>query len=201
MKRREALKHIGIGTGLVMLSSPLLTMLHSCTAEKKTWSPRFLSVEEGKFLRRVVDIILPKTEDSPAATEVNVPEFIDTYWYEVLDEKEQQTQKNAIAKMVNKIKIDYDENLDNVTSEQYKEVLNKYLLDKGEKDPQRRDANPNNSDFVSDYEFLGGIKWMTINAYRGSQQVGENILYYDPIPAQYYCGDLQDLTGGKSNSL
>lgn len=200
MNRRKALRNIGLGTGFVVLSSPLLTMLQGCTAEKEIWTPNFLSVDEGKFLRNVVDIILPKSEDSPSATEVNVPEFIDTYWNEVLMDDEKAKQKKAIAKMVNSVKTDYNEDLDMVSEEDYKKVLDKYLLGKDEKDPQR-DENPNDSDFVSDYELLGGLKWMTINAYIGSEQVGENVLFYDPVPSQYYCGDLQELTGGRSNSL
>ena len=200
MNRREALKNIGIGTGFVILSPSLLTMLQSCTAEKEVWTPSFLSVEEGKFITRVVDIILPRTEGLPSATEVNVPQFIDSYWNEVLDEEIQKKQKNAISKMLTDLKSSYNDNLDNITEAQYKEMLDKYILSKGDIDPQR-DANPNNSDFVTDYEFLGGLKWMTINAYIGSEQIGENVLNYDPIPAQYYCGDLQELTGGLSNSL
>jgi len=42
---------------------------------------------------------------------------------------------------------------------------------------------------------------MTIYAYKHSEEVGENILAYDPIPTAYYCGDLQELTRGKSYSL
>jgi len=200
MNRREALKSIGIGTGFAILSTPILSMLHSCTAEKQNWTPEFLSVEEGKFVTRVVDIIIPKTEGLPSATEVNVPQFIDSYWKEVLDEEEQKKQKNAISKMLTDLNTKFNENLDDLTEAQYKEILDKYILSKGDIDPQR-DANPNNSDFVTDYEFLNGLKWMTINAYIGSEQIGENVLNYDPIPAQYYCGDLQELTGGRSNSL
>lgn len=200
MNRREALRTIGLGTGFVVLSSPLLSMLQGCTAEKETWTPNFLSEDEGKFLRHVVDIILPKTDGTPSATEVNVPEFIDTYWNEVLMEDEQQKQKKSIAKMVTAVKTEYNEDLDEVSEEQYKAVLDKYLLLKGDRDPQR-DENPNDSDFVSDYEFMGSLKWITINAYRGSEQVGEKILFYDPVPSQYYCGNLQELTGGRANSL
>ena len=200
MNRREALRNIGLGTGVVVLSSPLLTMLQSCTTEKEVWTPNFLSVDEGQFLTRVVDIILPKTEGGPSATEVNGPQFIDTYWNDVLMEEEQQKQKKAVAKMVADVKTTYNEDLEKVTDDQYKEVLDKYILNRSDVDPQR-DANPNDSDFVTDYEFLGGLKWMTINAYRGSQKIGEEVLNYDPIPAQYYCGDLQELTGGRANSL
>ncbi len=199
MNRREALRSIGLTTGFVVVSPSLLTLLQSCTTEKEHWQPTFLTTDEGIFLTRVVDIILPKTDGSPSATEVNVPEFIDKYMDQVLLEEEQAKQRKALSNLMTAIKKDYTENLDDISDEDYKKVLDKYLLNKGEKDPQR-DENPNNSD-ITDREFLGGIKYMTINAYRNSQQVGENVLIYDPVPAQYYCGDLQELTGGKSYSL
>jgi len=200
MNRREALRNIGLGTGFVMLSSPLLTMLQGCTEARETWIPQFLSVEEGQFLTRIVDIIIPKTEGLPSATEVNVPEFIDTYWNEVLLEDERKKQKQAISKMVESVKFENNKEIGEISDEAYKEVLDVYILNKGDIDPQR-DANPNNSDFITDYELLDGLKWMTINAYCASERVGENVLNYDPIPAQYYCGNLQELTGGRSNSL
>ena len=199
MNRREALRSLGLTAGFVIASPSLLTLLQSCTTEKENWQPTFLSVEEGIFLNKVVDIILPKTEDSPSASEVNVPEFIDKYMDQVLMEEDEQKQKRALSSLMSKIKSEYNEDLDKVTEEEYKQILDKYLLVRGEKDIQR-DENPNNSDYT-DHEFLGGIKYMTINAYTNSEQVGENILVYDPIPTQYYCGDLQELTGGKAYSL
>ena len=81
MKRREALKNLGLATGFVVASPSIISLLQSCTAEAKTWTPVFLSVEEGVVLANLVDIILPKT-DIPSATEVNVPQFIDKYIHE-----------------------------------------------------------------------------------------------------------------------
>lgn len=198
MKRREALKNIGLTTGFIVATPSLMTLLNSCTTEKEHWQPTYLNVEQGIFLTRVVDIILPKT-DTPSASEVNVPEFIDRYMSEVMEEEEQKKQMNRFNSMSAMLKEKYNEDLDKITDDEYKEVLDEYLLKRGDIDPQR-DANPNDSEYT-DYEFLGGIKWMTINAYRNSEQVGENVLVYDPVPAQYYCGDLQELTGGKSYSL
>lgn len=199
MNRREALRSLGLTTGFVIASPSLLTFLQSCTTEKEHWKPTFLTTDEGIFLTRVVDIILPKTDGSPSATEVNVPEFIDKYMDQVLMEDEQAKQRKALSRLMTAIKKNYNENLDDISDEDYKKILDKYLLNKGEKDPQL-DENPNNSD-ITDNQFLGGLKYMTINAYRTSQQVGENVLIYDPVPAQYYCGDLQELTGGRSYSL
>ena len=78
-------------------------------------------------------------------------------------------------------------------------MLDEYLLIIDDID-EEREANLE-AEIMTTSEFLGQVKWMTISAYRNSEQVGENILVYDPIPAQYYCGDLQELTVGKSYSL
>ena len=50
-------------------------------------------------------------------------------------------------------------------------------------------------------QLLNAIKGQTIYAYRISETVGETILAYDPIPGASYCGDLNELTGGKAWSL
>ena len=50
-------------------------------------------------------------------------------------------------------------------------------------------------------EFLNHLKYLTIMAYVGSEEIGENVLMYDPVPTAYYCGDLQEISGGKSSSL
>ena len=42
---------------------------------------------------------------------------------------------------------------------------------------------------------------MSINAYKISETVGETVLAYEPVPGSYFCGDLNELTGGRSWSL
>ena len=49
---------------------------------------------------------------------------------------------------------------------------------------------------------LSQIRGMSIWAWKNSEEIGENVLVYDPIPGQQIgCGDLQELTGGKDYSL
>ena len=63
-----------MATGFFVATPSIISLLQSCTAEANTWTPEFLSVEQGVVLTNLVDIILPKT-DIPSATEVNVPQF------------------------------------------------------------------------------------------------------------------------------
>ncbi len=199
MKRRDALKKLGLAAGFAITAPSIFSMLQSCTADVKTWVPKFLTSNEQAVLTNLVDIILPKTATTPSATEVKVPQFIDQYIYEVLDIKDQEITRAAFNKFIGFLKLTETKSISDVTTEEYTALLDEYLLITEDID-EEREANLE-AEIMTTSEFLGQVKWMTISAYRNSEQVGENILVYDPIPAQYYCGDLQELTGGKSYSL
>lgn len=198
MKRREALKNLGLATGFFVATPSIISLLQSCTSDVNTWNPEFLSVEEGVVLTNLVDIILPKT-DIPSATEVNVPQFIDKYINEVIEDEGQAQIKTAFGNIISVLKPNAEANISKVTQEDYKALLDNHMRIKDEVD-QEREANPDSQEMTKS-EFLNNLKWMTINAYRTTEQIGENVLAYDPVPGAYYCGDLQELTGGKSWSL
>ena len=183
MKRRDALKNIGLSAGLIIGTPSIITLLNSCTTDPKTWKPIFLSKNQAEILKNIVDIIIPKTE-TPSASEVNVIEFLDKYYKEVLDDERQKWLKGSYNSLVDLIKTKFN---DNMTAEKYKDLLDNHMILSGD------------SDDLS--ELLKQIKSDSIWAYKTSEFVGENVLAYDPIPATYYCGDLKELTGGKSWSL
>ncbi|RIA10694.1 gluconate 2-dehydrogenase subunit 3-like protein [Flavobacteriaceae bacterium MAR_2010_72] len=199
MKRREALKNLGLATGFVVATPSIISLLQSCTSDAKTWTPIFLSIEEGVVLTNLVDIILPKSENLPAATELNVPEFIDKYFNEVLEDGQQSKVKSGFASIIAILKPNPEDSIDKVKTENYIALLDEHMRVKDEID-EEREANPD-SESMTTSEILNNIKWMTIRAYKTTQEIGENVLVYDPVPGAYYCGDLQELTGGKSYSL
>lgn len=199
MKRREALKNIGFAAGFFVATPAIINLLQSCTSEVKTWTPKFLTVNQGIVLTKMVDVILPKTTDLPSATELNVPQFIDLYLKDILDDENKGYVTTAFDAMIAMLKPNPETHVDEITEEAYKTLLDKYMLVKGEID-QEREANPE-SLVPTKSEFLNHLKWLTINAYLTTEQIGENVLVYDPIPTEYYCGNLQELTGGKSYSL
>ena len=199
MKRRDALKNIGLAAGFAIVTPSIFSMLQSCTNDTKTWAPAFLTSEENLVLTNLVDIILPKTASTPSASEVKVPQFLDKYINEVLAIEDQKITRAAFSNVIAILKPNKNASLGDITIKQYTNLLDKYLLVKGDIDKERKE-NPESKSLTTS-EFLGQLKWMTINAYRNSEQVGENILVYDPVPTAYYCGDVQELTGGKSYSL
>jgi len=199
MKRRDALKNIGLAAGFAAITPSIFSMLQSCTSNTETWVPNYLTSDEKTIVTKLADIMIPKTATTPSASEVNVPQFIDNYILEVLETKDQEITRAAFNKIITLLKRDTESNIDDVTLEQYKSLLDEHMFLSKEVDPER-EANPEALTMTSS-ELLNQLKWMTIYGYKNSEEVGENILAYDPVPAAYYCGDLQELTGGKSYSL
>ena len=199
MKRRDALKNIGLAAGFAAITPSIFSMLQSCTSNTETWVPNYLTSDEKTIVTKLADIMIPKTATTPSASEVNVPQFIDNYILEVLETKDQEMTRAAFNKIITLLKRDTESNIGDVTLEQYKSLLDEYMFLSKEVDPER-EANPEALSMTSS-ELLNQLKWMTIYGYKNSEEVGENILAYDPVPAAYYCGDLQELTGGKSYSL
>ena len=199
MKRRDALKNLGLATGFFVATPTVISLLQSCTSDIKTWTPEFLTMEQGEALTKLVDIILPKTENLPSATELNVPQFIDKYINIVLDDDGQTQMNTAFENMISILKPNTEDRMDSVKEENYKALLDDHMLIKNEID-EEREANLEALELTKS-EFLNTLKYITIKAYLTTEQIGENVLAYDPVPAQYYCGDLQEITGGKSWSL
>ena len=78
MKRRDALKNIGLTAGLIIATPSVISLLNSCNTNPNNWNPTFLNKDQASMLMNLIDVIIPKT-DTPSASEVNVVEFLDYY--------------------------------------------------------------------------------------------------------------------------
>lgn len=207
MDRRQALKNIGLTTGFVVASPALFSLLESCSSKEgeEKWTPVFMDETQAMVVGRLSDIFLPKTEAAPGASEVNVVRFIDTYWNEVSTIKYQGKIKTVLGKVTGMMTTEHGEDLSVITDEQYMAFLDANMNHPKDDEPNPPGTNDEFEGYESDQpisvsKFLNGLKWMCINAYLTTQQIGEDYLVYEPIPGVYECGDLQDLTGGKRYS-
>jgi hypothetical protein len=198
MKRRDALKNLGLAAGFAITAPSIISLLQSCTSVP-TWMPTYFSEDEKEVVVNLVDIILPKTEGIPSATEVNVPQFIDRYITEVLNAEDQEVIRVSFTEIIAILKPTAEIDIRDVTTAQYTALLDAHLLVKGDIDTDRL-ANPEALQPTKN-EFLNHLKYLTIMAFVSSEEIGENVLMYDPVPTAYYCGDLQEISGGKSSSL
>ncbi|CAM4045571.1 gluconate 2-dehydrogenase subunit 3 family protein [Gillisia hiemivivida] len=218
MNRRQALKNFGLGAGILIIGPSTLSLLQSCKSEpKNNWEPNFLSISNGFALKQVLNIILPTT-DTPGAGDLNIAQFIDSYMHEVATKKQQESFNRKAAAFAEVFEKQYDKELSEGSAEEYEEIIAKYLRAAPEKieeyakrntetqDPQDKDLNINedidlNID-VGSYSYLTIIREMGIWAWKTSEEVGENVLWYDPIPGQYIaCGSVEELGNGKTMAL
>ena len=198
MKRRDALKNLGLAAGFAITAPSIFSLLQSCTSAP-TWMPTYFTNDEKEIVVNLVDIILPKTEGTPSATEVNVPQFIDKYITEILNLEDQEAIRVSFTDIITTLKTTIETDIRDITTAQYTTLLDVHLLVKGEIDEDRL-AHPEALQPTKN-EFLNSLKHLTITAYVTSEEIGENVLMYDPVPTAYYCGDLQEISGGKSSSL
>jgi len=199
MKRRDALKRLGLATGAIVATPAVLGMLNSCSSPAEVWTPQFLTIPQGKILKGLVDVFLPDTPELPSARTLNVPEFIDRYIAEVYMDEDQKKFKLAYEKTLSQLQTFSSKEINDIEKEDLKVFLDEYLKVKGEVDLER-ESNPNFEGLTTS-ECLDSIKWMTINSYLNTEKIGEEVLAYDPVPGAYYCDDLEKLTEGKRWSL
>ena len=217
MKRRSALKNMGMVFGYAAATPTLLSVLQSCTEKPPyaEWTPSFFEKDKGYALAQMVDVILPKT-DTPSATEVNVHVFIDEFAKDVLPEEQQAFMGVLMDKFMNKVlESSGKESLAVVEAEDFIPVLDRYLAKRTDEEEEAQgeaigeymqaamageEAELDNE--VASYAFAGNVRDIAIWAYKSSEFVGEEVLAYLPIPGEYVaCGSVDELTQGKAWSL
>lgn len=195
MKRREALKNIGLTLGYSALVPSALSILQSCTTEEAKWIPIFFTPDEGIIIKNLVDLILPKTEATPGALDVNVPEFLDLYASKAYNMERKKQYKKDIKSFINELPITKG-GASALKTEDYKALLDFYLK------PNKTKELSLNTEQKNAKKALLNLRNQTIWAYKTSEKIGEDILAYDPIPAaQKGCISVEEATGGKSWSL
>lgn len=214
MNRRQALKNIGLGAGIMVVGPATLNLLQSCKNEPKSnWEPVFLSASNGAALKQVLEVILPKT-DTPGASDLNIAEFIDSYFDEVASEDRRRDFQRSADAFERAFKDAFDKDVSKGAAEEYEKIVATYLKAAPEKqdeylkritetqDPIDQKPEIEMDNEAGAFAFLRNVRDMGIWAWKTSEEVGENVLWYDPIPGQYIpCGPVEELGGGKAMSL
>ena len=214
MNRRQVLKNLGLGAGFLVVGPSTLSLLQSCVNEPKyDWEPTFLSAGNGFALQEILDVILPKT-DTPGARDLNIANFIDAYMAQIAPEERKEEFNKGADAFARAFENEFDKDSGKGSKEEYEAIVAKYLKatpeeqelfvkrntetqDPMNQDPQE-DLNPDGDAFA----YLKNIRDLGIWAWKNTEQIGENVLWYDPIPGQYIpCGPVEELGNGRAMSL
>ncbi len=99
MKRREALKNVSLFISGYLTIPAGSILLNSCSNPSKEieWNKKYLNNDEAFFLSELANTIIPNTE-FPGALAVGVPLEIETYVFNVFEEKNISKFRNELNK-------------------------------------------------------------------------------------------------------
>ena len=182
MERREALKKTAMIAGSTAVIPSLFSLLQSCQQQSELdWEPTFLSDDHARLITALVDTLLPKTE-TPGALDMKVHMFIDLVFGKVYDDAGQQLVTAEMTAFDLNCKEKYGSTFSELSTEDRVEVLKEAELTSPKYNGQVWGTAVGKQEPVG---FYRSIKSLTLWGYFSSEEIGRNVLSYDPIPGEY----------------
>ena len=177
--------------GSAALAPSLFSLLQSCQQQPRLgWEPIFLSIDQAELISTLVDTLLPRTE-TPGALDMKVDMFIDVVFAKLFDTK---GQDKVIAEMDR-----FDELCTEIFGSKFTE-LNTTDREEYLKQKESQSGKFNGKVWgtaVGDQKPVGfyrTIKSLALWGYFSSEEIGKNVLSYDPIPGEYLgCIPISDI--------
>jgi hypothetical protein len=164
MTRREALRRAALLAG-VGLSAEWLSF--AARAQTPAPATAYLTAAQAATLAAAAERILPRT-DTPGAIDAGVPAFIDRLYGEAMTPGEQALLVAALGE-IDAAARDSGASFASLTAAQQDAAL-------------RRVATAQQGKTPSSFDLL---RSSTILGYFTSEQVGKNVLNYNPVPGAY----------------
>lgn len=162
--RREAIRRAALLAGVV-LSPEWLAVLDQARPAAQGLR---LTPAQATIAGAVADRILPRT-DTPGAADVGVPAFIDLLYGEFMTPAERQMLTDGLAEVEAAARSTQGASFGSLTAERQDDVLRGIA--------RAEDGR--------EQGFFRLIRSVTILGYFTSEEVGRNVLHYDPVPGRY----------------
>lgn len=182
MNRRNALRKTGLLAGSAVVAPSLLSLLQACSQTPRlNWTPVFLDENQATFISSFVDTILPKTE-TPGALDVKTDIFLDLVYAKTYSPEGQAKVKADIDQFNADCKVKYGKVFAELSAEDKTACLN---------DHEANTATFNRGVWgtaVGEQKPVGfyrQLKSQALWGYFSSEEIGKNVLNYDPIPGEY----------------
>jgi hypothetical protein len=162
--RREAIRRAALLAG-VALSPEWLTLAEQARPAAQT---SYLTAVQRPIMSAIADRIIPRT-DTPGAADVGVPAFIDLLYGEFMSPAEQQLLADGLARVEAAATSTHGASFPTLDAERQDLLLRGIAK----------------ADEGREQSFFGLFRSATILGYFTSEQVGRNVLNYDPVPGRY----------------
>jgi hypothetical protein len=182
MNRRSALKKASVLAGSAVAIPSFFSLLQSCKSENRLgWQPLFFTETEAKTIAAILDMILPRT-DTPGALDVKSDIFIDKVIAKTYIEEAQAKMRSEIAAFNSECEKNFGSTFIELNASDKEKVLQAAEANSGKFSPGVWGTAVGKQEPIG---FYRSIKSMAIWAYFTSEEIGKNVLAYDPIPGTY----------------
>ncbi|MFZ9045370.1 MAG: gluconate 2-dehydrogenase subunit 3 family protein [Cyclobacteriaceae bacterium] len=191
VNRREALKRTAYIMGGTLMAPTVAGVLNGCTPTPKLdWIPEFFSIEQAKLITTVVDVILPET-DTPAASELGVPSFIEQIVSSIASPEDREKFMGTL--------ITFEKECMDVTGKHFNELEEEQKVDFVNSQHVRMQQSEID---WKNKPFILSVKEMTIAGYCVTEVGATQLLQHVFIPGEYKaCIPIEEAGNGKTWSM
>ena len=168
LTRREAVQRLTVLLGYTMSSSTIAALLSGCQGAPVAtgWAPQVLTPSQLELLTVVVDRILPRT-DTPGASDVGVPAFIDL----LLAEWAEDDQRSRVLRGLDELGPGF------LASDEAEQTAMLTRLDTEAVQARQDDVDP--------FPFFATVKEWTLAGYYTSEIGATQELQWLAVPGRY----------------
>jgi hypothetical protein len=164
--RREALRRAALLAGAAL--SPSLISCADRAGSSRTGAPAYLSAAQFAIAGAIAERILPRT-NTPGALDVGVPSFIDLAYGQFMTAAEKKTLADGLAAADAASTAAHRQPFASATAEQQDGLL-------------REIAKASEGKTGTFFQL---IRQATIVGYFTSEEVGRNVLHFEPVPGRF----------------
>ncbi len=186
MKRRTAIKNTAFMMGGILSASAIASIFDSCVAPAagEVWTPEFFSVDEGKMVSKIADLLIPTT-DTPGALDALVPQYVDRVAKKMMGAEEKSFIQEGFKAMAAACKEATGKDFLSCTEEEQIAFL------QAEEKAALASKTPT---------LFGGLKESIYQGFFRSELGATEVLKFDPVPGNYDgCIPYSDVNGTWAN--
>ena len=207
MNRRDALKSTGLFVGIGLAGGAITgALFQSCKDAQAldVWTPQFIPADLVDMVAEIAETILPKT-DTPGAKDVKVHQFLDAAWNLFYKSEEKAHIMKGLMAFDGECVDATGKSFLDLTPEErlsHLQVVEEAASNdhvpsfwgipaKEDEDKEPIRQEPAEYPVVLQ-PFWTYVKGNVINGYFTSEEIGENVMTYDPIPGDpIACMDME----------
>ncbi len=194
MKRREAIRNLSLGIGYVVSAPAVLGVLQSCSGRESSpqWEAVFFNEDQQHLSTHLVDIILPSSE-IPGGLDLNLPQFVDRMCSDLLTETDKQWFQRGSQLFAGDLLESSGKEVSHSGKKDVLKVFEKHFkVPEGRKQEILRrqaigamDLSEAEQDSYALYRFLFVVREFALLGYFTSEEIGKEVLVFDPIPGGF----------------